>query len=141
MESKAQAKWSGGLKDGKGSISTGSGTLSNVPYTFATRFEGAKGTNPEELIGAAHSGCFSMALSAELGKAQITASAIETTAIVVLSQQGQGFAVTESRLTTVVTAKGADKGKIETAAASAKENCPISKLLNAKVSLALTVNA
>lgn len=140
MESKAQAKWTGGLKDGKGSLSTGSGALNNIPYTFATRFEGAKGTNPEELIGAAHSGCFSMALSAELGKVQITPSAIETSAVIVLGQQGQGFAVTESRLTTTVTAPGADKAKIETAAASAKENCPISKLLNTKIALALTVN-
>ncbi|MBN8550453.1 MAG: OsmC family peroxiredoxin [Deltaproteobacteria bacterium] len=140
MESKAQATWTGGLKDGKGSITTGSGVLNNIPFTFATRFEGAKGTNPEELIGAAHSGCFSMALSAELGKASITPNSIETAAVIVLAQQGGGFAVTESRLTTVVTAKGADRAKIEAAAASAKENCPISKLLNAKVSLALTVN-
>lgn len=140
MESKATAKWTGGLKDGKGALTTGSGTLSAIPYTFATRFEGAKGTNPEELIAAAHSGCFSMALSAELGKVQITPGSIETSAVVILGQQGQGFAVTESRLTTIVTAKGADKGAIETAAASAKENCPISKLLNTNISLALTIN-
>jgi osmotically inducible protein OsmC len=140
MESKATAKWNGGLKDGKGTLNTGSGVLNNAPYTFSTRFEGAKGLNPEELIAAAHSGCFSMALSGELGKAQITAESIETSAVVVLAKQEQGFAVTESRLTTIVNAKGADRTKIEAAAASAKENCPISKLLNAKISLTLTVS-
>lgn len=140
MESKASAKWTGNLKAGKGSLTTGSGTLNNVPYTFATRFEGAKGTNPEELIGAAHAGCFSMALSAELGKAQITADSIETSAVIVLGQVGPGFSITDSKLTTIVNAKGADRAKIELAAASAKENCPVSKVLNAKVSLALTVN-
>jgi osmotically inducible protein OsmC len=106
MESKATAKWNGGLKDGKGSISTGSGVLSNIPYTFATRFEGAKGTNPEELIAAAHSGCFTMAFSAEMGKAQITADSIETSAVVSLMKDGQGFSISESRLTTIVRAKG-----------------------------------
>jgi len=140
MESKATAKWTGGLKDGKGSISTASGVLNNIPYSFSTRFEGAKGTNPEELVAASHAGCFTMALSAELGKAQIIADLIETTVVAVLSKEGQGFSVTESRLTTMVTAKGADKAKIEAAAASAKENCPISKLLNTKISLSLTVN-
>lgn len=140
MESLANAKWTGGLKDGKGSITSGSGVLNNVPYTFATRFEGAKGTNPEELIAAAHASCFSMALSAELGKAQITPGNIETAAVVVLDKDGQGFAVKESRLRTTVTARGADQSKIEAAAAGAKENCPISKLLKAKISLTLTVN-
>lgn len=140
MESKANAKWTGSLKEGKGIISTGSGTLSNVPYTFATRFEGAKGTNPEELVAAAHSACFSMAFSAELGRAQITPDSVETSAVVSLAKGDQGFSVTDSNLTTIVTAKGADRGKVETAAAAAKENCPISKLLNAKISLALTIN-
>ena len=140
MEYKSSAKWSGGLKDGKGFLTTGSGALNALPYSFSTRFEGVKGTNPEELIGAAHAGCFTMALSAELGKAQITADTIETSSVVVLANQNGGFSVTESRLTTTVTAKGADKSKIEAAAATAKENCPISKLLNAKISLALTVN-
>jgi len=140
MESKATAKWTGGLKDGKGIFSTASGILTNTPYTFATRFEGAKGSNPEELIAAAHAGCFSMAFSAELGKSQITPDSIETSAVVILSKLEQGFGVTESRLTTTVKAAGADRAKIELAAASAKENCPISKLLNAKISLNLTVN-
>ena len=141
MESKANAKWTGSLKDGKGILTSNSGVLANTPYSFATRFEGAKGTNPEELISAAHAGCFSMALSVELGKAQITADSIETSAVVTLTKQEQGFAISESRLTTTVTAKGADRSKIESAAASAKENCPVSKLLNAKISLDLTINS
>lgn len=140
MESKATAKWSGSLKEGNGIISTGSGVLNRSPYTFATRFEGVKGTNPEELIAAAHSACFSMALSAELGRVEIAPQTIDTAAVVVLTSQDGGFDVTESRLTTVVTAPGADKAKIEAAAAGAKENCPISKLLKAKISLELTVN-
>ena len=139
MESKATAVWTGSLKEGSGKISSGSGSFTNAPYSFATRFEGSKGTNPEELIAAAHAACFSMALSAELGKAQITPQSVESTAVVVLEKQDQGFAVSESRLTTVVTATGGDKAKIEAAAAGAKENCPISKLLKAKISLDLTV--
>ena len=139
MESKASAVWNGSLKEGNGKISTGSGTLNSIPYTFATRFEGAKGTNPEELIAAAHSGCFSMALSAELGKVGITPQSVESSAVVVLQKQDQGFAVTDSKLTTIVVAPGADKGKIEAAAAGAKEGCPISKLLKAKISLDLTI--
>lgn len=140
MESKATAIWTGSLKEGKGTLSSGSGALKGVPYTFATRFEGAQGTNPEELIAAAHSGCFSMAFSAELGKSQITPESIETSAVVTLAKQEQGFSVTESKLITTVTAKGADRAKVEMAAAGAKENCPISKLLNAKISLTLTIN-
>lgn len=140
MESKATAVWTGSLKEGKGVINSGSGVLNQTPYTFATRFENAKGTNPEELVAAAHSGCFSMALSAELGKAQITAESIETSAVVVLAMQNGGFDVIESRLTSVVKAPGADKAVIEAAAAGAKENCPISKLLKTKISLDLTVN-
>jgi len=140
MESKAHAKWTGSLKDGKGVISSGSGAIKELPYTFATRFEGAKGTNPEELIAAAHSACFTMALTAELGKQQIVPESIETSAVVTLVKQGDGFAVGESRLNSTVTAKGADKQKIESCAAGAKENCPISKLLNAAISLQIEVN-
>lgn len=139
MESNASAVWKGTLKEGNGVISTGSGVLSQIPYTFKTRFEGAHGTNPEELIAAAHSACFSMALGAELGKSGIRADSIETKSVVVLAQKDGGFSVTESRLTTTVTASGADRSAIEKAAAGAKENCPISKLLNAKISLELTV--
>ena len=140
MESKANAVWKGSLKEGQGTISTGSNVLEDVAYTFKTRFEGAKGTNPEELIAAAHSSCFSMALGAELGKAQITPQSIETSSTIVLEQKDGGFAVTESKLVTAVTAPGADKAAVEKAAASAKENCPISKLLNAKITLDLSVN-
>ncbi len=141
MESNASAKWTGSLTDGHGTISSASGTLNAVSYSFATRFESAKGTNPEELIAAAHAACFSMAISAELGKAEIAPEAVETSAVVVLNKLETGFAVTESRLTSMVTAKGADRAKIEIAAASAKENCPISKLLNAKISLELNIVA
>lgn len=140
MESRADAVWKGSLKDGSGTITTGSGVLSAVQYTFKTRFEGAKGTNPEELIAAAHAACFSMALGAELGKSKITPESIESNAIVVLDKQGDGFGVTESRLVTIVNAPGSDKATIEKCAAGAKENCPISKLLNAEISLDLTIN-
>lgn len=137
MESRATAVWKGGLKDGAGAISTGSGILKETPYTFKTRFEGASGTNPEELIAAAHASCFTMAFSAELGKAGVTPESVQTEATVVLTKQDAGFAVTESRLVSNVSAPGADRSVIETAAATAKENCPISKLLNAKISLDL----
>ena len=140
MESKANAIWKGGLKDGKGSFSVASGVLTDTPYSFASRFEGAKGTNPEELIGAAHSSCFSMALSAQLGEGKITPEKIETKATIILEKDAGGFSITESRLVTVVTAPGADKEAVQKAAAGAKENCPISKLLKAKISLDLTVN-
>jgi osmotically inducible protein OsmC len=139
MESKARAIWNGSLKDGQGAISTTSATLKDTPYSFKTRFEGASGTNPEELIAAAHAACFSMALSAELGGKQITPASVETSATIVLEKQDSGFGVTESRLVTVVTAPGADRAAIEAAAAGAKEGCPISKLLNAKISLDLTI--
>ena len=139
MESKATADWRGNLKDGNGTLATGSGVLHAIPYTFKTRFEGEKGTNPEELIAAAHSACFSMAFGAELGKANIKPESIETSSTVVLGQVAGGFAVTESRLVSVVSAPGADKSAIESAAAGAKENCPISKLLNTKISLDLTI--
>lgn len=139
MESTSTAVWSGSLKEGKGVISTDSGVLKNVAYTFKTRFEGEKGTNPEELVAASHAACFSMAFGAELGKAKITPESIESKATVVLTQKDGGFSVTESRLVTVVRAPGANREEVEKAAANAKENCPISKLLNAKVSLSLTV--
>lgn len=140
MESKAQARWTGSLKEGKGTLSTGSGILNQCPYTYATPFENTKGTNPEELIAAAHSSCFSMVLTVELGKAHITPESIETSCIVVLSKQGHELTITDSKLVTTVTAKGADKAKIEAAVASAKENCPVSKLLNAKIDVVLSVN-
>ncbi|MCO6430595.1 MAG: OsmC family protein [Deltaproteobacteria bacterium] len=140
MESKAKAIWKGSLKEGSGTISTSSNALKNVEYAFKTRFEGASGTNPEELIAASHAACFSMALSAELGKSGITPQSVETSAAVVLEKQGEGFGVTQSNLTATVNAPGADRGAIEKAAAGAKEGCPISKLLNARISLELSIN-
>ena len=140
MKSTASAVWNGSLKEGNGKISTTSGVLDSSPYGFGSRFEGAKGTNPEELIAAAHAGCFSMALAAELGKSSITPTAIYTSATVVLEKNDAGFGVTESNLVTTISAAGADEEKIRTAAAGAKENCPISKLLNAKISLDLKIN-
>ena len=125
----------GWLKDGKGQVSVASGVLSNVPYTFATRFEGQKGTNPEELIAAAHAGCFAMALSAQLGEAGIKANQIEASATVTLEKTDGGFAVTSSHLVVTVQAPGADRAAVEKAAGNAKAGCPISKLLNAKITM------
>lgn len=132
---KASAVWQGSLKDGNGTISTGSGVLANTPYSFRTRFEGVKGTNPEELIGAAHAGCFSMALSMILGLHGLTAEKIETEATVTLDKVGEGFAVTASHLDVTVTIPGASEAAFQEAAKAAKENCPISKLLNAKITM------
>jgi osmotically inducible protein OsmC len=138
MKSKASAVWQGGLKDGKGTISADSGVLSSVPYNFSMRFEGAKGTNPEELVAAAHAACFAMALSAQLGEAGITAKNIASTATVSLEKTDAGFAVTSSHLTVTVQAPGANRAAVEKATENAKAGCPISKLLNAKISLDAT---
>jgi len=135
MKSKASAVWQGGLKDGKGEVSAASGVLSHVPYTFATRFEGQKGTNPEELIAAAHAGCFAMALSAQLGEAGITARRIAASATVSLDKVEGGFAVTSSHLEVTIQAPGADRAAVQKAADNAKAGCPISKLLNAKITM------
>src|SRR6266571_4501615 len=135
MKRKASAVWNGGLKDGKGTISTDSGVLSNSQYSFGTRFEEGKGTNPEELIGAAHAGCFSMALSAQLGEAGIKPERIETAATVTLEKVADGFAVTAVHLDVNATVPGADEAKFQAAANKAKEGCPISKLLNAKITM------
>src|SRR5882757_9871552 len=135
MKRKASAIWSGSLKDGKGTISTESGVLSSTPYSFRTRFESEKGTNPEELIGAAHAGCFSMALSMILGQAGMTAEKIETEATITLEQKDGGFAVTASHLDVTVTIPGADEAAFQQAAETAKANCPISKLLNATITM------
>ena len=135
MQRTASAHWSGGLKDGKGSLTTPSGVLKNTPYSFATRFESQPGTNPEELIGAAHAGCFSMALSAQLGNGGMTAQSIDTTATVTLEKLESGFAVTAVHLEVKVKIPGGDKTKFEQAAKNAKEGCPVSKLLNAKITM------
>src|SRR5688572_16693357 len=135
MKSKASAVWQGGLKDGKGEVSADSGVLSQTPYSFGTRFEGQKGTNPEELIAAAHAGCFAMAFSAQLGEAQITPKRIDATATVTLDKTDGGFAVTSSHLEVKVQAPGANRAAVEKAAENAKAGCPISKLLNTKITM------
>jgi len=135
MKRSASAVWKGGLKDGRGTVSTSSGVLSNVPYNFSMRFENEKGTNPEELIAAAHAACFSMALSLFLGNAGMTAESINTTASVTLEKVGDAFTVTSSHLDTTVRIPNADKAKFQEAAEGAKAGCPISRLLNTKITL------
>ncbi len=135
MKRKASAVWKGGLKDGKGTVSTESGVLSNAQYSFGTRFESGKGTNPEELIAAAHAGCFSMALSAELGKVNLKPESINTTATVTLDMLPTGPTVTASHLETTVKIPGADKAVFDKAASDAKAGCPISRLLNTKITM------
>ena len=135
MKRTASAVWKGGLQDGRGTVSTASGILSNTPYNFRMRFENESGTNPEELVAAAHAACFSMALSLFLGQAGMTADSIETTATVSLDQVEGGFAVTASHLETKVKIPNADRAAFEKAVETAKTGCPISKLLNAKITL------
>ena len=135
IKRKASAVWKGGLKDGKGAISTSSGVLKDTQYSFGTRFEEGIGTNPEELIAAAHAGCFSMALSAQLGTAGMTAESIQTTATITMEKTDAGFTVTASHLDVVAKIPGADAAKFEAAANNAKQGCPISRLLNAKITM------
>ena len=135
MQRKASAQWKGGLKDGKGVVSTASGALRNVPYTFSMRFEDAPGTNPEELVAAAHAGCFSMALSAELGKAGYRPESIETKATLNFDKTDAGFTVTSIHLDTVAKVPGADPAKFQAAAEAAKKGCPISRLLRADITM------
>jgi osmotically inducible protein OsmC len=135
MQRRATAVWQGGLKDGKGTISTESKALSAIPYSFAMRFEGAPGTNPEELLGAAHAGCFTMALSGRLGEAGIQPERIETKATITFEKLDTGFTITRSHLDVAVRAPGADRAKFEAAAQQAKENCPLSKVLKAAISM------
>ncbi|BFM19845.1 OsmC family protein [Gilvimarinus japonicus] len=133
MQKYATAHWEGGLKDGNGHISTESGALKDQPYGFNTRFEDKPGSNPEELLGAAHAGCFSMALSGQLAEAGLTAKSIDTKASVVLEKDGDGFSIPEVRLTVSARVPGADQAAFDKAANAAKEGCPLSKVLNAKV--------
>jgi osmotically inducible protein OsmC len=135
MQRKASAAWQGGLKDGKGTLTTESGVLSGTPYSFSTRFEGVKGTNPEELIGAAHAGCFSMALSLILGEAGIRPERIDTAATVSLDKQEGGFAITRVHLDVNVRAPGADRAKFDEAAQKAKAGCVVSKVLRAEITM------
>jgi len=141
MKRKGSAVWRGGLKDGKGVVSTDSGVLSNTQYSFSTRFEDGKGTNPEELIAAAHAGCFSMALSAQLGNAGITPQEIQTTATVSLDKTDGGFAITAIHLDVVAKIPGADKQAFDTAANNAKAGCPVSKVLNATITMDTRLDA
>jgi osmotically inducible protein OsmC len=135
MKRKGSAAWSGGLKDGKGKVSTDSGVLDDTQYSFSTRFEDGKGTNPEELIAAAHAGCFSMALSGQLGKAGLTADRIATTASVSLEKSDAGFSITAVHLDVRARVPGADKRAFDKAAADAKAGCPVSRVLNADITM------
>jgi lipoyl-dependent peroxiredoxin len=135
MLRKASAVWNGSLKEGKGKISTESKVLSNAQYSFSTRFEDGIGTNPEELIAAAHAGCFSMALSAQLGTAGITPESIETTAAVTLEKVEAGFTVTKVHLDVTAKIPGANAAAFEKAAQDAKAGCPISRLLKAEITM------
>jgi lipoyl-dependent peroxiredoxin len=135
MVRKGSAEWKGGLKDGNGTISSESGALANLPYSFGARFESATGTNPEELIGAAHAGCFSMALSAQLAGAGMKPESIRSTSAITLEKVGDGFAVTKVHLDVTARVPGADKAAFDRAAGAAKTGCPISKLLNAPITM------
>ena len=135
MKRKASAQWQGDLKTGKGTVSTESGVLENAAYSFTTRFENGKGTNPEELIAAAHAGCFTMALSAELGKASLVPQSLRTTATITLDKLDSGWTVTESHLEVVGQVPGASAEAFRKAAETAETGCPISKLLKAKITM------
>jgi lipoyl-dependent peroxiredoxin len=135
IKRKGSAAWQGGIKDGKGTISTESGALNAYPYGFASRFEGQKGSNPEELIGAAHASCFTMALSLILGEAKLTATQLDTSAEVTLEQVDGGWAVTSSHLILRAKVPGADEATFQQLAGKAKAGCPISKLMKTEISL------
>jgi osmotically inducible protein OsmC len=139
MSTYGSAVWSGGIKDGKGAISTKSGALKDYPYGFASRFEGKPGSNPEELIGAAHAACFTMALSLILGEAKLTAEKMETTAEVTLDKVENGFAITSVHLSLKGKVPGADQAKFEELANKAKAGCPVSKLFKANITLDATL--
>jgi osmotically inducible protein OsmC len=139
MDRKATAIWKGGLKAGKGAISTASGVLKDTQYSFGTRFENGVGTNPEELIAAAHAGCFAMALSAQLGESGITPESIQATATVSLEKTASGWEVTKSHLDVRARIPGGDRAAFESAAANAKAGCPISRLLKAKITMDATL--
>lgn len=139
IQKSGQAHWEGDIKSGKGTVTTESGVLSQQPYGFNTRFEGAKGTNPEELIGAAHAACFSMALSLMLGEAGHKAQSIDTKAVVSLDKAGGGFEITKVALTCEVSVPGVDKNEFDEIIQKAKEGCPVSKVLNAEITLNYTL--
>jgi osmotically inducible protein OsmC len=135
MQRKASAVWKGGLKDGKGSLSAPGGVLNNTQYSFATRFENAAGTNPEELIAAAHAGCFSMALSAQLGGANLTPESISTNVTLSLDKLDSGWTITASHIDVVGKVPGADAATFQKYAEAAEKGCPVSKVLNAKITM------
>jgi osmotically inducible protein OsmC len=135
MKRKGSAHWEGGIRDGRGTVSTDSGVLAEARYSFSTRFEEGKGTNPEELIAAAHAGCFSMALSKQLGDAGMTAESIDTTATVSLEKSDAGFSITRVHLDVTARIPGADASAFQKAADNAKAGCPVSRLLNAEITM------
>ena len=135
MKRTGSAVWQGGLKDGRGTVSTESGVLDGAQYSFGTRFEDGKGTNPEELLAAAHAGCFSMALSKQLNDAGLTADSINTTASVRLEKTDAGFSITKVHLDVTARVPGADAAAFETAANNAKAGCPVSRLFNAEITM------
>ena len=135
MKRSAQAKWQGDLKTGTGTISSASGTLATTPYSFRSRFEQGTGTNPEELLAAAHAGCFTMALSAQLGEAGLKATSLETSCTITLEQKDGGFAITESHLELKAKVPGATAEAFEKATKAAETGCPVSKLFNTKITL------
>ena len=141
MERKASAVWKGGLKDGQGSLTTPSGVLNETRYSFIDRFESGTGTNPEELVAAAHAGCFSMALSAELGSAGMKPESIRTTATLTFEKKEKGFTVTRIHLDTTARVPGADAAAFEKVANAAKAGCPISRLLNTEITLSARLEA
>ena len=135
MKRSAQAKWQGDLKSGSGTVSTASGTLATTAYSFRSRFEQGTGTNPEELLAAAHAGCFTMALSAQLGEAGLKATSLETSCTITLEQKDGGFAITESHLELKAKVPGATAEAFEKATKAAETGCPVSKLFNTKITL------
>lgn len=141
MKRTAQAHWQGDLKGGTGSLTAASGTLSNTPYSFHSRFEEGKGTNPEELLAAAHAGCFTMALSGQLAAAGLKADSLDTTCTITLEQKDGGFAITESHLELKAKIPGATQEAFETATSAAKAGCPVSKLYNTHITLNATLES
>jgi lipoyl-dependent peroxiredoxin len=139
MKRTATAHWSGDLKSGNGTVSMASGTLANAPYSFHTRFEEGKGTNPEELLAAAHAGCFTMALSAQLGQANLTAEILDTTCAISLEKQPDGFAITSSHLEVKAKIPGATQESFDKAVQAAKTGCPVSKLYKTNITVAATL--
>jgi osmotically inducible protein OsmC len=139
MNRKARAVWQGTGKDGSGHLTADSGVLSDTPYSFKTRFENEKGTNPEELIAAAHAGCFTMALAFQLQGAGFTPTQLATEAVVTIEQEGGGFTIRKSALTLDADVPGIDRGKFEELARAAEKNCPVSKVLNAEITMTFTL--